>query len=90
LIKEYSAELSENEQKEKIAMMAKHGFPQLSPGDMNRASAASRVTLMPMKDLLDWVFSLLDEQEHQLTPPLPCLSLLTSLSVAKVNQLPRE
>ncbi|ELR19625.1 uncharacterized protein ACA1_198460 [Acanthamoeba castellanii str. Neff] len=76
LREEYSTTLGEEAQQQKIAMLTQHGFPQLSPEDMQHASTASLTALAPLTDLIDWVFSLLDEQQLQLAPVRADPSLL--------------
>lgn len=76
LVQEYSTTLGEEAQQQKIAMLTQHGFPQLSPEDMQHASTASLTALAPLTDLIDWVFSLLDEQQLQLAPVRADPSLL--------------
>lgn len=87
LQKEYTKALDKEQQMEQIKMFTKHGFPELSSEDMQHASAASLITLAPLKDLIDWVFSLLDQHEEQL---LPVTSTLPPNLLPSHSSLPRE
>jgi len=60
LLEEYHDLLSEEEQKKRICLLTKHGFPRLSPDDMYRASTATLSTLFLLKDVLDRVRELLE------------------------------
>jgi len=62
---EYIRTLSSEEQHKKIELMTKHGFPKLSPSQMDQASNATLTSLYMVKEIFDRVEELLKEEEEK-------------------------
>ncbi|KAL6069518.1 VWFA domain-containing protein, variant 2 [Balamuthia mandrillaris] len=58
-IKEHTGALTPEEQRKRVALMTKHGFPALRPSDVHSASVASLGNLHVLQQVLDCVFELL-------------------------------
>ena len=67
---EYLHTLSSEEQQKKIELMTKHGFPRLSPAQMEQASNATLSSLYMVKEIFDRIEELLKEETRKDKPSI--------------------